>query len=111
MDPNGAVIPGATITLIDETKQKITVLTTDNGEFRFGELSGSKFTLEIEVPGFRRLMMTEIVVKVGEEVRVESTLELSAGTEVVGGMMADPTPIYSNGTGTLSGDVLQKVPH
>ena len=114
-DANGAAIPGATITLTEAaTKQKFTTTTTDAGEFRFADLPIGEYTLEISSPIFRPLILPQLVLRAGETLRFDSTLDFRRIT-ILSGIMTLPIqlepPIYSNGTMRLSGDLIQRLPH
>src|SRR5215831_1756516 len=53
-DPSGAVIPNASVTLIqEETGTSSTKVTDTSGEFVFDFLHVGAYTLKIEAPGFK----------------------------------------------------------
>ena len=52
-DPNGAVIPGATIFLSnDQTNLAMATSSNNDGEYRFEGLDVGHYSLRIEAPGF-----------------------------------------------------------
>src|SRR5688572_6976902 len=52
-DPNGAVIPNATVTVISErTKSERKVTTNEDGGYVFNALSPDTYTLKVENQGF-----------------------------------------------------------
>jgi hypothetical protein len=84
-DPNKAVIPGASVTLInDTTKNEMVTQTNDEGQYRFSALAGGSYTLIVEAPGFVRLQINQLNV----QGVVERTLDLSLYVGVVGGAIA-----------------------
>src|SRR5262245_35074872 len=53
VDPNGAVVPGATITLVkDETNDKRNQPSNESGRFNFASLQPGVYSLRIEHAGF-----------------------------------------------------------
>ncbi len=68
-DPNGSAVPGAAVKLINEaTKIETQAIANDSGYFTFVNLKPGKYTLGIEVPGFKRLQTAPFDVGVSETV-------------------------------------------
>jgi hypothetical protein len=58
-DPQGAVIPGATLTLTDQATSATVVRTSNaTGVFNFNALPADLFTLLAERPGFQKKVLT-----------------------------------------------------
>ena len=113
-DLNGGSIAGATITLIDEaTDDKVSTSTNDAGEFRFAALKDGKYILRIESPNFKKLAVSDLVLKTGEVLLLSAMLEVNLNTINMGivELPPEPIPIYQNGTLRLSGDLIRKWPH
>src|SRR6202162_3558274 len=73
-DPSGAVISGATVSVIDTQRGLARTLTTDQaGEYNAPTLIPSTYTVRVEAPGFQRLDRQNVVIQVGKEVRVDLT--------------------------------------
>ena len=52
-DPSGAVVPGATITLIDKAAgQKLTVTSKGAGEYQLVQIPPARYTITVTAPGF-----------------------------------------------------------
>jgi hypothetical protein len=84
LDPTGAVIPGATVTVAGEgTVLRVTATTNARGEFTVPFLPAGRYTIGIETPGFKTLQQTNLELVVGEKVRRNFTLELGAVGETV----------------------------
>jgi len=84
VDPNGAVIPLAKITAIDEgTAIQRATLTTSEGEFTFSALMPATYTLVAEAPGFKRLENKGIQVATQAVVTADLKLEIGQVTESV----------------------------
>jgi carboxypeptidase family protein/ankyrin repeat protein len=79
-DQNGAVIPGATISVMNqETKQTLYTSTDFTGEFRIDGLEGGSYTLSIAAPGFGTTE-TNIYLQASDETRMNFSLGV-AGLE------------------------------
>src|SRR5689334_20433793 len=62
LDPNGAVVPGAEVTLVkDQTNDKRNQPTNEAGRFNFASLQPGVYTLKIEHQGFETMLRTRIV--------------------------------------------------
>src|SRR5437870_1435626 len=67
LDPNGAVVPGAEVTLVnDQTNDKRNQPTNDAGRFSFASLQPGVYTLRIEHQGFETMLRTKIVLSANE---------------------------------------------
>src|ERR1039458_9570468 len=65
-DPQGAVLPGATVKLLNPTTgQERTVTTDDTGKFNFPELALGTFRLTVSKEGFRTTVVTDITTSEG----------------------------------------------
>ena len=62
-DAQGGVIPGATVTLISETRgtQLSDVFTNSSGDFTFANVTPDRYTLQVTMEGFKTLKRTGIV--------------------------------------------------
>ena len=70
-DPQGAVVPGATVTLVSETRgtRSIPVTTDTNGDFVFPNLTADTYTIEVELTSFKTLRQSGIAVNPGPRSR------------------------------------------
>lgn len=87
-DQNGAVIPGATISLSNAAMQVALYTSTDyNGQFRIENLQAGVYELRIEAPGFAPNERAGVYVRANDEARVDQTLSVAAIEEAgeVGG--------------------------
>ena len=74
-DSTGAVIPGATVSIIDKDRGLARTLTTDEaGLYNAPNLIPGTYTVRAELPGFKRLDRENVVVEVGQEIRVNLTM-------------------------------------
>jgi hypothetical protein len=66
-DAQGGVIPGATITLINEaqTTTSTPVATNDTGDFVFPNIPVGTYTVQVEMPSFNMLKRSGVSVNAG----------------------------------------------
>src|SRR5688572_20220551 len=70
-DSAGAVIPGVTVTAINEgTREERTVLTNEQGIYVFPGLQIATYTITAELPGFRRFVKTGNELSASVNIRV-----------------------------------------
>lgn len=82
-DQNGAVIPGATISLWSEQLRGALYASTDfSGQFKIESLEAGYYKLRIEAPGFAA-QENEVVVQPNGEARVDRTLSVATIAETV----------------------------
>src|ERR1700734_644270 len=84
-DSTGAVVPGATVTLVNEATQDARVVTTNSaGLYSFPALLPSSYTLKVTAKGFEPRNLTGIILHAGDERAVPAfTLNLGAETQTV----------------------------
>src|SRR5438132_12449868 len=74
-DPSGAVLPGATISIIDTQRGLArTVTTGEAGQYNAPTLIPGTYTVRVEFPGFKTLDRQNVVVEVGKEILVDLTI-------------------------------------
>ena len=83
-DASGASIAGATVTVIDVQRGVSRPLTADAaGEYSAPSLTPGTYTVRAEFKGFRTTERTDIIVGVGQDVRVDLSLQPGSQTETV----------------------------
>ena len=83
-DQTGGVIAGATVMVIDVPRGVTRTLTTDNsGEFSAPSLVPSTYTVRVEFKGFSTLERQNVEVGVGQDVRLDLTLQTGNQTQTV----------------------------
>src|SRR6266571_565608 len=84
-DPNGAVVAGANVTLInDQTNDKRDQATNESGRFSFASLQPGNYTLRIEHQGFETLLRTKVVLSANEDLALgEIAMKTGQVTETV----------------------------
>src|SRR2546422_4757018 len=81
-DSSGAVVPGASITILnEETSLTRTVTTGENGAFRAPALPVGRYTVRAELAGFRTQAQRGLILEVAQELVVNPTLEVGTVTQ------------------------------
>ena len=83
-DSSGAVLPGATVTMM-QTATGLTrsIVTDDTGSYLISNLPTGPYRLEIALQGFRTYVQTGLVLQVGATPTVNATLALGSLEEAV----------------------------
>jgi hypothetical protein len=75
-DKSGGVIPGASVTLAsDTTAIKLSTATNDSGSYAFEAVQVGRYTLTVELQGFKRFVAPDVPVMIGEPTTVNAMLE------------------------------------
>jgi TonB family protein len=114
MDPNGAVVPNAPVTLVNtDTKATISTIATDAiGRYKFENIQPGTYSVMVGAPGFKRETQTGIHVAAGEAHNGGTIFlqlgDVSASISVVGSRTA---PVIPTGPiGNSLGDVTALAP-
>jgi Carboxypeptidase regulatory-like domain len=110
-DPQGAVIAGAKIIMVDlSSKRELTTDTTEEGKFRFVGFRATSYSLSVESPGFRRYQLPRLKVGAGDAVQIE----VSLGVAIMGDLvLLEPQIKTSKGssiTTTITEDMIKRLP-
>jgi len=113
-DASGAVVPGATVTISDPTKDDVvirTLTTNDDGAFSAPNLQSGIYTVAVEAANFKRAVNTDIKLDVGQRRTVDVALEAGNISETVT-VEADAVAVNlttpTAGT-TISGDQVREL--
>ena len=85
-DPQGGVIPGATVVLISETRgtKSAPAVTNETGDYVFPNVTADTYTVEVTLEGFKTVKRGGIAVSGGDRVGIPPlTLEPGALAETV----------------------------
>src|SRR5215813_8573640 len=83
-DPSGAVVPNATIKLVDNsTRIEYTTVSSSDGEFIFPNLQFGAYKLTASASGFQTAVYPSIVVDSGRITNMSVDLQVGAATETV----------------------------
>src|SRR2546428_12026227 len=84
LDPNGAVVPGARVTLRSETTGFEQSTTADAaGQYAFLLVPAGQYTLTVDAPGFSKLTNSGVILTVGQLAKLPLTLQLGTVTAEV----------------------------
>jgi Carboxypeptidase regulatory-like domain len=83
LDPSGAVVPTATVTIRNtETGIRQSTISDSKGFYSFPSLAIGRYDLEIAAPGFRPYRRTGIVIDANSALSIDAALELGRGSDV-----------------------------
>jgi hypothetical protein len=83
-DANGAVIPGAQVTLLNTGTNAGRSMTADeNGNYAFRNIDAGTYTISVSAQGFQNRSIPEIALTARETRRVEAVLTLAGETQTV----------------------------
>lgn len=106
-DPNGASIPGATVTLsnpdIGFSRQ---ITTTDNGLYTFTLIPPGTYQLKVEKTGFATFLQSNIVLAVGQSSSLNAQLQVGNVNQTV--EVTAQAPVLNTGNADLSSEVSSK---
>src|ERR1700680_1792083 len=101
-DQTGAVIGGATVSVIDTQRGLARTLTTDQaGEYNAPNLIPGTYTVRIEAKGFQTVNRENVALEVGKEVRVDLTPRPGEQTQSV--TITEAIPLVDTASATLGG--------
>jgi len=100
-DQSGGVIAGATVTVLDVPRGSTRTLTTDSaGVFSASSLVPSTYTVRAEYKGFKTLERQNVEVGVGQEIRLDLTLQPGDQSQTV--TVTELIPIIDTTNAVLS---------
>lgn len=104
-DKSGALVPGATVTVVSENtgKAERTVTTGDDGGFAVTLLSPGTYKLEISARNFKKAVVTGVQIRITESTRQDVTLEAGSIQETVN---VEATPSLINPSSATTGQAL-----
>ena len=107
-DPNGAAIPGATVTLINlETKQIVSASANGEGEYTFNNLAVGIYSMKVEASGFAATEVTSITLRENDANRIDQTLGIATINETVE-VLSGPSVVMGGAMISVPGEPLVK---
>ena len=83
-DPNGSSVPKAKVTLIDQTVGiSRSTFTTSDGEYSFGQVVPSTYTVVAEATGFKRFEQTDIPIATQGQITLDVSLQVGDVSQTV----------------------------
>ncbi|HEY8148829.1 MAG TPA: carboxypeptidase regulatory-like domain-containing protein [Vicinamibacteria bacterium] len=106
-DSQGAAVPGATVTVTDESTKRARTYTTDtSGYFTAPALPPGKYQVMVELTGFRKFVKTGVTLDAAAKVTADAVLN-PGGLEETVTIVAEATPLQSN-TGQVAKTIESK---
>ncbi|HZH33776.1 MAG TPA: TonB-dependent receptor, partial [Pyrinomonadaceae bacterium] len=108
-DPNGAIVPGATVSVTSvETGQTKTDTTNQDGRYTITFLPPGTYNVSVESAGFTRATRENIRLEVAQTASIDFALSVTGG-EVKVDIGSDETPILQTETSNLETTIEQKL--
>jgi hypothetical protein len=113
VDPNGAAVPGATVTITNVgTGQKATVTTSESGSFTVQSLDPVIYNILVESKGFKKAVLDKVKVDTASTAQANVALETGSISEQV--VVTSEAAMMNTDSGTTSQTIttrqLQDVP-
>jgi hypothetical protein len=106
-DSSGAAITDAQVTLTNlDTAEKRTEPTGVDGLYSFVNVLPGRYRIEVEKTGFKRTTRPEVIVDVGQSVRIDLTMQVGDMTQTV--EVTGETPLLQSETSSLGQVVNQR---
>ena len=106
-DTNGAVIPGATVTITNlGTNQKVVLTTSDEGAYSATSLEPVTYSIVVEAQGFKRTIVENIKVDTATTITRNITVEVGLNTEEIS-ITAD-APLLNTESGVTSHTITER---
>lgn len=113
-DPQGAVVPGVAVTLVNtETGQVATSTTTGQGIYNFNALPPSRFSLTAEKSGFQKkvLLDVQLIPEQANALNIQLSVGVSTETVTVSGTGVPPMDTETASiSGTITSNEIQHLP-
>jgi hypothetical protein len=95
-DSQGAAVPGATVTVTDESTKRARTYTTDaSGYYVAPTLPPGKYQVTVELSGFRKFVKTGVILDAASRIATDAVLT-PGGMEETVTIVAEATPLQTN---------------
>lgn len=113
VDPDGLVLPGATVTVTEQnTGFSRNVVTAETGAYTVPNLTPGTYTVTVEMPGFGTLKRTDVLLTAGSELVMDLKMQVGGVQEQV--TVTGQSPLVERTSnkigGTLSRKEIEDVP-
>ncbi len=106
-DATGAVIPNATVTVVNlDTHDQRTATTNGSGDYQFTLLPVGRYTVTVKETGFKTASTSNLAVEAGDRARSDVKLETGGESETV--TVEAQTPLLQADNATVSSTVTAK---
>ena len=100
VDPSGGAVPGAPVAATSAAGAVVHTTSNAEGHYVLAPLVIGRYTVTIEVPGFKRVVSELIEVHAGSRVRLDIELELGPMTDTIS--VHPPAPLLQTDTSSLT---------
>lgn len=102
VDPSGAVVAAATVTITNTGTNVARTLTTDtSGAFVAAALNPGTYSVRVDAPGFKVAIHQGVIVQVGVDARADVQLQLGQNTQTV--TVTEAAPLVDTTSATVGG--------
>ncbi|MDQ3650885.1 MAG: carboxypeptidase regulatory-like domain-containing protein [Acidobacteriota bacterium] len=106
-DPNGAAIPGATVTITNlGTNQSVTLMTSDDGAFSASSLDPVSYSVTVEMAGFKKALLESVKVDTATTATANVSLETGDVGEQV--TVTSDAPLLNTESGVTSHTITER---
>jgi hypothetical protein len=106
-DPSGAAIPDAQVTLTNvDTAEKREQPTGADGLYSFVNILPGRYRVEVEKSGFKRVTRPDVIIEVGQSVRIDIVMTVGEVTQTV--EVTGETPLLQAETSSIGQVVEQR---
>jgi hypothetical protein len=106
-DPNGAVVPGADVTITNtDTGLTRTIQTDSEGAYLASELPIGTYQVTVKKAGFHEVMVKNVKVEVSTTTRADVPLQVAGGTDVIN--ISANEPVVNTAENNLGGAIQAK---
>lgn len=113
-DPQGAIVPGATVELLDTaTNQSRTTTTNDAGQYQFSAVQPGVYKITVTMQGFRTSIVPSQKVQVAKSYAVDFKLEagqISEKVEISAGAAVELQKLDATVGNVIGADALKSMP-
>jgi hypothetical protein len=110
-DQNGASVAGAAVTITNEaTNQTLTTTTTSEGTYQSPVLSPGNYSVRVNAPGFKQLLVTNIAVGSYGPAHANATLEVGSVSETVT-VVGGGEVVQTQSSSSISGRQISNLPY
>jgi hypothetical protein len=103
-DQSKAVLPGVSVTAIDQAAgRQVSAVTDDKGEYRLLNVPPGKYTIQAELSGFSTVVFKDVELLVGQNAAIPFTLKLASVTETL--TVVGETPLVDTTSSQVAGNV------
>src|SRR5262249_45497889 len=100
-DPSRALVAGAKVAAVSAaTNARYATLTNNSGEYYLANLPPGPYRIEIEKPGFKKLIKPNVIVHVQDALALDFEMTLGALTETI--TVEAGAPVVNTESGTVS---------